>query len=555
MSLDSFLIQLSGHTDGSPSLVGIWYGTLYTPTKNPAVYTTRTGISGWADRVGAFAFALTPFAVLLGMRESLLSLMTGVPHQHFMFLHRWLGRLILVQSILHTIGWIVIETRLYQPQPTQWINFVAEEYIIFGFAALGVLVVLWLLSTKTAIRWLGYELFRLTHGLIALAYIALCWGHWPQLACWLIASIILIGLDQVARFIGFLYIHTSAKHSNGGPLFQPANAQVTVFRNPSASEKGDEDTLVRLDFDLDHRQAWSAGQHFFLTFPQLSLFQTHPFTVASLPSEGNAPHHHTYLIRAQKGQTVHLANHETLTTVLSRPYGRKFIRPSESPRHLLAVAGGSGVTFTLPLVLASLQQQKQQPVSAPVATSFIWVVRAARDLLWIAPELAQLKAALAEHPGLTIAIYITREAKGVNGNNSDAGSEADSPLHEKTHADITVAAAHDAETSSTEADVTEKRSSASSSSSSRTSLSALLAPAPRFSVTYLAGQHPVLLDVVAAFRDRVSEAAGAAAAAGDDAGTEVVGSGPPEMGTDLRVAVAEGARSVSSERFYWDARE
>src|SRR4051812_38961910 len=71
-------------------LVGITYKTWITPVKkHPGVYNTRTGLGGFADRVGAIAYALTPFCVALSTRESLLSLITGVPYQHFNFLHRW----------------------------------------------------------------------------------------------------------------------------------------------------------------------------------------------------------------------------------------------------------------------------------------------------------------------------------------------------------------------------------------------------------------------------------------------------------------------------------
>ncbi|KAK5278756.1 hypothetical protein LTR40_008718, partial [Exophiala xenobiotica] len=86
------------------TFVGITYKKWVTPVKNmPGVYNTRTGLGPWADRVGVLAYALTPLSVLLSSRESLLSLITGVPYQHFNFLHRWLGYIIFLQSGLHTI--------------------------------------------------------------------------------------------------------------------------------------------------------------------------------------------------------------------------------------------------------------------------------------------------------------------------------------------------------------------------------------------------------------------------------------------------------------------
>ncbi|EIC06927.1 Ferric reductase domain protein transmembrane component domain-containing protein, partial [Microbacterium laevaniformans OR221] len=51
-------------------------------------------MGGFSDRIGALAFALTPFTVALSTRESILTLMTGVSYQHFNFLHTWCGRVI-----------------------------------------------------------------------------------------------------------------------------------------------------------------------------------------------------------------------------------------------------------------------------------------------------------------------------------------------------------------------------------------------------------------------------------------------------------------------------
>ena len=155
------------------SLVGIVYKTWVTPVKNlPGVYNTRTGLGGFSDRVGALAYALTPFAVLLGQRESILSMITGIPYQHFNFLHRWLGRIIFLQSAFHTIGWTIIEAKLYQPQPKVYKNFIKQQYMVFGCVAMLFITFLFVFSTKWAIRRTGYEFFKITHWIVAILYIA-----------------------------------------------------------------------------------------------------------------------------------------------------------------------------------------------------------------------------------------------------------------------------------------------------------------------------------------------------------------------------------------------
>jgi len=189
------------------SLIGITYRFWLTPLPASPLHNTRTGLGGFADRVGALAYALTPLAVLLGMRESVLSVVTGVPYQHFNFLHRWTGRVVFVQAVVHTIVWTVVEGRLYQPQPGVYREFVSQQYIVFGVVAMFVLTLMLVLSTRTAIRWFGYELFRVGHWGLAVVYLGACWGHWDKLWCWMVASLVLVVLDQVVRWVRVAYLH------------------------------------------------------------------------------------------------------------------------------------------------------------------------------------------------------------------------------------------------------------------------------------------------------------------------------------------------------------
>lgn len=134
------------------SFVGIVYNTWITPVKKmPGVYNTRTSLGPWADRVGVIAYALTPLSILLSSRESLLSLITGLPYQSFNFLHRWLGYVIVAQSVLHTIGWSIIEIRLYQPQPKVANDWIKQLYMIWGVVAMIFLFILFVLSTPVSI--------------------------------------------------------------------------------------------------------------------------------------------------------------------------------------------------------------------------------------------------------------------------------------------------------------------------------------------------------------------------------------------------------------------
>jgi ferric-chelate reductase len=157
--------------------------------------------------VGALAYALTPLTVALSTRESILSLITGLPYQSFNFLHRWTGRVIFIQSFLHTLGWTIVEGKLYQPQPKVYQEFMAQQYIIFGVVAMLLITLLYIGSMKSVMKWTGHEVFRKTHYVIAALYFGACWGHWAKLACWMIASIGIMFLDRGVRLIRLAMIH------------------------------------------------------------------------------------------------------------------------------------------------------------------------------------------------------------------------------------------------------------------------------------------------------------------------------------------------------------
>jgi len=198
------------------TMVGIVTKKWVTPVKKSSLHNTRTGLGPFSDRISVLAYALTPLTIILATRESILSLLTGIPHYHFMFLHRWTGRVIYVQSAVHTIGWTIIEAKLYQPQPTVWKTFISHQYIIFGILAMILITFLTVFSFSAVIKMTGYEFFRKTHLIVAVLYIVACWGHWNLLRCWMIASSILLGLDLVLRMVRVILIHTGFKDGSHG---------------------------------------------------------------------------------------------------------------------------------------------------------------------------------------------------------------------------------------------------------------------------------------------------------------------------------------------------
>jgi ferric-chelate reductase len=399
-------------------MVGYSYKKWVTPVKKmPGVYNTRTSLGPLADRVGIFAYALTPLSILLCMRESLLSVLTGVPYHHFNFLHRWLGHIIFIQSIVHTIGWCVIEIRLYQPQPTVAIEWIKQEYMIWGVVAMILLTILWVLSTPWARRRFGYEFFKKAHYVLAMVYIGACWAHWANLKCFLIPSLLLWFVDRGMRFVRTGLIHYKYL-PNGQGMFDSIPAKVTYF----------EGNAVRLDFANPTTTEWTIGQHFFLTFSQFSIWQSHPFTPLSTPGGTQS-----YILRARSGETKKLADMSSNSTpvILTGPYGNDILQDVYEDTNILCIAGGTGISYVLPVILHLARAGYS---GGDELIELVWVVRHEYDTKWIEAELEEIR----KSPFITVTIHVTRQNLALEAETPSAMTETSKTLnYEETSASAT----------------------------------------------------------------------------------------------------------------------
>jgi ferric-chelate reductase len=405
------------------SFAGIVYKTWITPVKKvPGLNQTRSSIGPWSDRIGVFAYALTPLSVMLSTRESILSLVTGLPYQTFNFLHRWLGYIIFAQSALHTIAWCIVEIRLYQPQPEVGAAWIVQEYMIWGLVAMILLTLLVILSTPWAIRITGYEFFRKAHYVLAMVYIGACYGHWEQLKVYLLPGLAVWLADRFIRLVRTALLHYNFLPS-GHMGFQASKAKVQFFKDEI---NGD---VVRLDYD--HPQdAWEVGQHFYLTFPESTMWQSHPFTPITNPVFGADSQRHSYIFRARGGETKKIAelsmkrianmnsheeSHESLmaeaklSVVMTGPYGERTMRNLATDSNILCIAGGTGIAYVLP-VLLDLASRPQTPDRH---MSLVWVIRRRSDIDWVAPELAILKRKC-RNLRTSMHIYVTRASEEVD---------------------------------------------------------------------------------------------------------------------------------------------
>lgn len=248
---------------------------------------------------------------------------------------------------------------------------------------------LWLcLLSLAPVRSLGHEFFYTMHVLAALVFVAACYDHFEDL------------LDS------WKYLHATLAIM-GAAFFYRVGAVAwfsCCFSRPeTARVEALDDGALAITLDLKSGMTWTAGQHVFLRFLTLHPWSTHPFTIASLDSSlvpgSSACRTMRFVLRPHSGLTARLLSRTyaspsrsiSLPVLLDGPYGA-------SPAHILQgadeaffVAGGTGISFVLPLLSALVLAAELHIVKR---ATLVWAVPRAECVEWVRDELEQIMRAM-----------------------------------------------------------------------------------------------------------------------------------------------------------------
>ena len=350
----------------------------------------------------------------------------------------------------------------------------------------------------------------------------------------------IVFLDRTVRYARVFFIHMNWASSERGP-FGLRSFEGTISRHFDV-----EDNIDALVLRLPKATVkYDAGQHFFLTFPTMSLFESHPFTPASARGRGETGplYEQLYIIRVCDGQTKRLAEYckdvgveYPMPTVCSGPYGNSNLL-DEGAENVQLIAGGTGVSFTLPIAMNIVTEARQdRPRTAARRVDFVWIVRRGRNVDWIRKELTKLKRDA--HIGgvdLNFRIFITREGHKLEKEVETPTSSVES-ASSVTGIDIE---GDEIQTLSAEKEVMAATPSVSSARAEQ-------------ETDWLQDHHPQVGDIVRGFweerciRGRV----------------QVLACGPPSMAGELRDAIAgcnvpemvKRGEERGAVGCYWDAR-
>lgn len=353
-------------------------------------------------RAAWLAVAQVPLLILLAGKNNLIGLVTGISYERLNVLHRWVSRVVLLLATLH-LGYQNYGWNLYGLVRMEWSTDTCPPTGIAAYA-----ILLWLnLTTLAPFRNFSYEFFVIQHLLTFFGFIIAIMIHLPSTALYsriyIYIPIALYIVDRLIRTLRFAYNN-----------IRPGRATLTAY----------EGGVTKIRVPVDRVKKWRPGAHVFLKFPSLGLTQSHPATIASIPSSHNADL--VFILKGHKGFTNRLlrsadsstanllpktqqdaiAPQQTCIALIDGPYGGSHADFAAFDTVLL-IAGSTGVTFILPQLLDIAHRASSQRL--PIRRlEFIWVVKNGSWTSWISEELSNAFAQLrASGIDVEIKIFVT----------------------------------------------------------------------------------------------------------------------------------------------------
>lgn len=367
----------------------------------------------WEDiayRCGCIAQAQLPLIFLLAGKQTIVGSLVGMSYERLQWLHQWTARILWLTATLHLVFWF----RSWARYDYIKVKLTTDSMTQTGFAAWCILTAIVIASFAPVRRW-NYELFLVTHIVLFAGLLGATMIHVDDGKNYVWACVALYLLDRVMRFAISLFLNLSIFHRGKSGLWAnkatltplPGNVTRISIDNPSAK--------------------WKPGQHMFVSCHSVVPLQSHPFTIASLPSDGKME----FIVQAQNGGTKRFHRHaskfqslpeyETADTTAQKlvgiegPYGR--IRPLPQFDSVVFFAGSTGATYTVPLMRDIVHRWRRANGTESQAVTkkikFVWAVKSKDRMMWFQEQLerAMVDTAMASasqgHLELDISIYVT----------------------------------------------------------------------------------------------------------------------------------------------------
>jgi predicted ferric reductase len=355
---------------------------------------------------------MIPLFLLAGRNNPIIKL-TGISFDTMNLMHRWFGRIVILEALAHTICWIANKV-----QSKGWAvvqaSITGSEFIMTGFIGTVAFTFL-LLQSPSPVRHSFYEVFL--HGHIVGAALALgaVWVHLKERP----QQFMLYGVVAIwaaERFMRFARLVVN-NVGNGG-----SSADVEVL-------PGD---ALRITVKMARPWSFRPGQHAYLYMPSIGLWTNHPFSIAWSEEEED-PHHidekglpmnstdlalqksktsMSFIVRRRTGFTDKLFQKANLsatgaistTCFAEGPYGGEDL---SSYGTVMLWAAGIGITHQVPHVRDIVAGYANGTVATRRLT-LVWIIQSPEHLEWIRTWMTQILSMPRRREILKILLFVTR---------------------------------------------------------------------------------------------------------------------------------------------------
>ncbi|KAF7550688.1 hypothetical protein G7Z17_g5538 [Cylindrodendrum hubeiense] len=360
---------------------------------------------------------MVPLIIFAGRNNPLITILK-ISFDTYNLLHRWMGRIVVLEALIHTIAWAIVCVA-----DIGWKG-VGDEIVSKLFVGSGmvgtVAMVLLMLLSVSPLRHAFYETFLNVHIVLAFVSFVATWVHCasselagglPQLP-WIMAIMALWFADRLARMFRILYVNWSSRGFTDA-ICEPLPGEVT-----------------RVTLNLPRYVDIQPGTHAYLRFWGINAWENHPFSICwvshssdnSLPVLEKEPLHSvdkstmttsvSFLIGAQTGMTRKLFDQVSnsrrslrMKAAMEGPYAGH--HSLDSYGHAVLFAGSTGITHQLSYIRHLLEGYNEGTVATRRIT-LVWIIREYESLEWVRPYMDTILRIPNRKDVLRIQIFITR---------------------------------------------------------------------------------------------------------------------------------------------------
>lgn len=364
------------------------------------------------NRTGILAtINLMPLFLMAGRTNPLISIL-GMSFDTFNLLHRWFGRIVVLEALAHTLSYVAYMAT-EQGFMTVMQTVVKVPFLLYGLIAVIAMLVI-SIQAVSPLRHAFYETFKIFHIILAAVsvmglYYHLHLGEYKQIS--LVYPVIGIWVtDRTARFLRVLYNNVG----NGG-------TQTLVEALPG--------NACRVTVTMARPWTFKPGQHAYLYIPSVGYWQSHPFSVAwSEEAEvleddklamnrqevmGMRKTSMSFIIRGRMGMTGKLYKKASEATdgrwqtkcLVEGPYGG--VHNMHSYGTVMLFAGGVGITQAVPHVRDLVVGYANGTVAARKVV-LVWIIQSPEHLEWIRPWMTEILAMEKRRDVLRIMLFVSR---------------------------------------------------------------------------------------------------------------------------------------------------